>query len=194
MVAIPMKRILVVLAILGLAAALEAQSLAELAKREKERRETFRGRHAVVVKNKDLLLVKKAPAVEVNNPSVAGDEEQVSEPVDQTMDDNAGGTGLRPRPAAGTEGDPGAEDEGGGPLEDQLKVVDAVVENLTNEMNALRQQFEAQDNMVPGYVIQQQMDELNQRLVKAQARQAAIREKMEKQGIPIRKSPESPDR
>ena len=189
-----MKRILVILAILGLAAALEAQSLAELAKREKERRETFRGRHAVVVKNKDLLLVKKAPAVEVNNPSVAGDEEQVSEPVDQTMDDNAGGTGLRPRPAAGTEGDPSAEAEGGGPLEDQLKVVDVVVENLTNEMNALRQQFEAQDNMVPGYVIQQQMDELNQRLVKAQARQAAIREKMEKQGIPIRKSPESPDR
>lgn len=193
MVPIPMKRVLVILAVLGLAAALEAQSLAELAKREKARRETFRGRHAVVIKNKDLLQVKKAPAVEVNNPAVTDDGEQVPEPVDPSTD-IAGGTGLRPRPAAGTEGDPGAEAEGGGPLEDQLKVVDGVVENLTNEMNALRLQFEAQDNMVPGYVIQQQMDELNQRLVKAQARQAAIREKMEKQGIPIRKSPGSPDR
>jgi hypothetical protein len=189
---IPMKRIIVILAVLGLAAALQAQSLAELAKREKARRETFRGRHAVVIKNMDLLQVKKVPAVEVSDPAAMGDEEQIAEPVDRTTD-IAGGTGLK-RPPAGTEDTPGAEAEGGGPLEDQLKVVDAVVENLTNEMNALRQQFEAQDNMVPGYVIQQQMDELNQRLVKAQARQTAIRTKMEKQGIPIRKSSESPDR
>jgi len=192
MVPIPMKRIIVICAILGLAAALEAQSLAELAKREKTRRETFRGRHAVVIKNRDLLQVKKVPAVEVNNPAVLGDEEQTAEPLDRTMD-IPGGTGLKP-PQAGTEGTPGAEDEGGGPLEDQLQAVDDVVENLTNEMNALRLQFEAQDNMVPGYVIQQQMDDLNQRLVKAQARQTAIRAKMEKQGIPIKRSPGSPDR
>jgi len=193
MVPIPMKRIIVILAVLGLAAALQAQSLAELAKREKARRETFRGRHAVVIKNMDLLQVKKVPAVEVSNPAVMGDEEQIAEPVDRTMEIEGGTGGLNP-PQAGTEGTPGAEADGGGPLEDQLKVVDVVVENLTNEMNALRQQFEAQDNMVPGYVIQQQMDDLNQRLVKAQARQAAIRAKMEKQGIPIKKSPDSPDR
>jgi hypothetical protein len=192
MVPIPMKRIIVVLAVLGLAAALQAQSLAELAKREKARRETFRGRHAVVIKNMDLLQVKKVPAVEVSDPAVMGDEEQMAEPIDRTMEIE-GRTGLNP-PQAGTEGTLGAEADGGGPLEDQLQVVDAVVENLTNEMNALRQQFEAQDNMVPGYVIQQQMDDLNQRLVKAQARQAAIRAKMEKQGIPVKKSPESPDR
>jgi len=192
MVPIPMKRIIVILAVLGLAAAVQAQSLAELARREKTRRETFRGRHAVVIKNMDLLQVKKVPAVEVSNPAGMGDEEQVAEPLDRTMEIE-GGTGLNP-PQAGTEGTPGAEDEGGGPLEDQLKVVDGVVENLTNEMNALRQQFEAQDNMVPGYVIQQQMDDLNQRLVKAQARQTAIRAKMEKQGIPIKRSPGSPDR
>ncbi len=60
-----MKRALMVLAVVGLAASLEAQSLVELAKREKERREGLRGRHAVVIRNRDLLLVRKAPAVEV---------------------------------------------------------------------------------------------------------------------------------
>ena len=58
-----MKRALIFLAVIGFAASLGAQSLVELAKREKERRESFRGRHAVFVKNLDLLQVKKVAAV-----------------------------------------------------------------------------------------------------------------------------------
>jgi uncharacterized small protein (DUF1192 family) len=55
-------------------------------------------------------------------------------------------------------------------------------------MNALRQQFESQDAMVPGYVIQQQLDETNQRLLKAQAQQARIEAQIAKKAT-ARKAP-----
>jgi hypothetical protein len=195
-----MKRALIFLAVMGLAASLGAQSLVDLAKREKERRESFRGRHAVVIKNLDLLLVKKATAVEVTIPEGGAGENL--QPGDQSAPatDVTGEAGLVTPPSgseAGSEppatGENVSEDitEGSGPLEDQLKRVDALVEDLTTEMNSLRQQYEAQNTMVPGYVIQQQLEETNQRLVRAQNRQTAIRTKMEKQGLPIKKDPGS---
>lgn len=54
-------------------------------------------------------------------------------------------------------------------------------------------QYEAQDSMVPGYVIQQQLDETNQRLVKAQAQQARIEAMVEKRGA-TKKAPGDPER
>ena len=75
-------------------------------------------------------------------------------------------------------------------LADQLRAIDELVDGLTAEMNALRQRYESQNSMVPGYVIQEQMDELNRRFTRAQARQAAIEAKMVKLGLPVRKSPE----
>jgi hypothetical protein len=195
-----MKRVLIFLAVIGLAASLGAQSLVDLSKREKERRESFRGRHAVVVKNRDLLQVKKVPAVEVNNPdAVPGDDLQA---VDQgaAATDVSDDAGLA-TPPSGSEaaaeptlmGDNATDDltEGGGPLEDQLKAADELVDQLSTEMNALLQQYEAQNSMVPGSVIQQQLEETDQRLVKAQTRQAAIRAKMEKQGLTKKKDPAS---
>jgi hypothetical protein len=199
MKAIPMKRLLIVLAVLGLSAALSAQSLAELAKREKERRESLRGRHAVVITNRLLLQVKKVPAVEVTRmEEISGDETMGIDPGSDPagLPDDAGSTAepaaLRSQPGIDVPADAGPEAvaEGGGPLEDQLRVVDEVVENLTTEMNALQQQLEAQNTMVPASVIQQQMDETNQRLEQAKARQAGIRAKMERQGLPVKKSPD----
>ncbi len=190
MAVIPMKRIFVVIAVLGLAASLSAQSLVELAKREKARREGLKGRHAAVVTNRDLLLVKKVPAVEVGLPPGGFDDTLYLESGPEAA---AAEAGQEP-PAAGTGpaggAVPGEVAEGGGSLEDQLRVVDEVVEGLTQEMNALRQQFEAQNTMVPGSVIQQQMEETNQRLEQAKTRQAGIRAKMERQGIPVKKAAE----
>jgi hypothetical protein len=60
-------------------------------------------------------------------------------------------------------------------------------------MNALRQQYEFQDAMVPGYVIQEQIVETNRRLVKAQAQEARIQAEMEKKGL-AKKDPGAVDR
>jgi hypothetical protein len=82
-------------------------------------------------------------------------------------------------------GDGAAEDQAtsGGTLEAQFKAAQELVDLLTTKMNALRQQYEFQDVMVPGSVIQEQMAETNQRLVKAQAQEARIRSEMEKKGL-----------
>jgi len=208
-----MKRILIVLAVIGLAASLGAQSVVELAKREKERRESLKGRRAVIVMNHDLLKVKKVPGIEVSNPDAAvgeaaPDENQVAEPATVSSDTEPAvppsGSGapssrrIVPRVAAdgpSIMGDAAAPDQStsGKTLEAQLRAADELIDLLTTKMNALRQQYEYQDAMVPGYVIQQQIDETNQRLVKAQAQQARIQAEMNKRGVG-KKGPASIDR
>jgi len=195
-----MKRALIFLAVIGLAASLGAQSLAELAKREKERRESFRGRHVVFVKNWDLLQVKKVAAVEVTNPdAVRGGDLQAADQ-GAAATDASDDAGLA-TPPSGSEaasgptlmGNNATDDltEGGGPLEDQLKGADELVDKLTTEMNALLRQYEAQNAMVPGSVIQQQIEETNQRLVQAQTRQSRIRAKMGKKSLALKNDPGS---
>lgn len=198
-----MKKALIFLAVIGLAASLSAQGLMDLAKREKERRESFRGRHAVVITNQDLLLVKKVPAIEVTVPE--GESREALRPEDQqaAATDIGGEAGLVTPPPGSEAGSepPEAEQnvtgeipDSGEPLEDQLEAVDKLVEELTIEMSSLRQQFEAQNAMVPGGVIQQQIEETFQRLTQAQVRQAKIREKMGSKAPPIKKDPGSTDR
>jgi hypothetical protein len=198
-----MKKALIFLTVLGLTASLGAQSVVELSKREKARREGLKGRHAVVVNNHDLLQVKKLPAVEVANPVQEGGERALAE--DQGADVAALSSDAEQSvPPSGSEappvrriiprvaaagpaltGDGAATDQAtsGGTLEPQLKAAQELVDLLTTKMNTLRQQFEFQDAMVPGSVIQEQMAETNQRLVKAQAQEARIRSEMEKKGL-----------
>lgn len=201
-----MKRLLIVIAVIALAASLSAQSLAELAKKEKARREGLKDRHAVVIRNADLFRVQKTPAVTVTNPGeAAGDaggvEGQDVEPATVLEEDNpasqpsgSGAPSRRIVPAVAPNGplitgEANRDQAGvGGTIEAQLKAAQELVDLLTTKMNALRQQFETQDAMVPGYVIQQQMDETNQRLLKAQAQQARIEAQIAKAG-PAKKAP-----
>jgi hypothetical protein len=207
-----MKRFLLLIVVLGLAASLGAQSLAELAKSEKARRESLKGRHAVIVRNADLLKVQKAPAVQITIPEEIGGEtvsgegqdvepETVSEETEPSSLPSGSGapSGRRIVPSVAPNGPLITGDvnrdqaEGRGTLEAQLKASKDLVDLLTTKMNALRQQFEAQDSMVPGYVIQQQLDETGQRLVKAQAQQARIEAMVEKRGA-TKKAPGDPER
>ena len=201
-----MKRLLIVVAVIGLAASLSAQSLADLAKKEKARREGLKDRHAVVIRNADLFRVQKTPAVTVTNPGEtagepSGVEGQDVEPATVSDEGDSGslpsGSGAPSRRIVPTvspngpliTGEANRDQAGvGGTLEAQLKAAQDLVDLLTTKMNALRQQFESQDAMVPGYVIQQQLDETNQRLIKAQAQQARIEAQIAKAG-PAKKAP-----
>ncbi|HPW17966.1 MAG TPA: hypothetical protein PLP83_06260 [Candidatus Aminicenantes bacterium] len=189
-----MKRLFLVAAVIGLAASLGAQSLTELAKREKARREALKDKAPAVATNADILRVKKTSAVEVVPPGFEGTEVLEGEDAFAAAETEGQGTGTGVLPS-GSGAPPAArrivprtapdgplitgdanrdQAEGGGTLEAQLKAANDLVDLLTTKMNALRQQFESQDAMVPGYVIQQQLDETGQRLVKAQAQQARI--------------------
>ncbi|OGD16706.1 MAG: hypothetical protein A2V76_02360 [Candidatus Aminicenantes bacterium RBG_16_63_14] len=191
-----MKKALILLAVIGLSASLGAQSVAELAKREKARREALRGRHAVVIKNADLLRVQKAPAVEVTNPDEAVGEAALDEA--QDVQPATAARRITPRvsadgPTIMGEGESVDLSSSEKTLDAQLKAATDLVDLLTTKMNALRQQYEYQDAMVPGYVIQQQIDETNQRLLKAQAQQARIQAEFDKRGAG-KKDPGSPGR
>jgi len=207
-----MKRLFLIVAVLALACALSAQSLAELSKREKARRESLKGERAAVVTNVDLLRVKKTTAVEVVPPEAEGDivlegeEPQVSQETglseNQTITEPSGSgapSGRRNVPRVGTDGPVITADanrdliEPGGTLEAQLEAAKEMVDLLTTKMNALRQQFEYQDAMVPGYIIQKQLDDTNQRLLKAQAQMARIEGLVEKKA-PGRKTPGQTER
>lgn len=188
-----MKRIWIVVAVLGLTASLGAQSLADLAKREKARREGL-ARHAVVIKNQDLLLIKKVPAVEVTRPEGEGWPAEEAQAPDQAVAAEGQGNEAAQEPAPAGGNAASGIPEGIGQLQDQLKAADALVEELTNEMNSLRQQFESQNAMVPGYIIQERMDETSQRLSQALTRQAKIREKLGNRAPAPKKEPGAPDR
>jgi hypothetical protein len=197
-----MKRLLLIVAVIGLSASLGAQSLTELAKKEKARREALKGKAAAVVTNVDLLRVKKTAAVEVVPAEPEGsailEGEDVAPAVEAGSQDAGAGNlpsgsgappaGRRIVPRTAPDGPliTGDADrdqaEGRGTLNAQLKAAKELVDLLTTKMNALRQQFEYQDAMVPGYVIQQQLDETGQRLLKAQAQQARIEAQIAKKG------------
>jgi len=202
-----MKRIFVFIAILGLAASLGAQSLAELSKKEKARRESLKGPKAAVIRNVDLLRVQKTSAVEVAPPEAEMTEAlEGEEPAGATESGTASEpsgsgapSGRRITPRVGPDGPVIMGDadrdqaEGGGTLEAQLQAAKNLVDLLTTKMNALRQQLEYQDAMVPGYVIQQQLDETNQRLLKAQAQQARIEDQISRKAT-SKKAPGEPER
>lgn len=197
-----MKRALIVVAVLGLTASLGAQSLVELAKREKERRAQYRGRHAAVITSRELALVKKTGAVVVTPPESWPGDETGAEPGSETAEAAYDGGLVNAPSDPGTAGEPGAAAEtaeeplpdGAAALADQLRAVDELVEGLTTEMNSLRQRYESQNGMAPSSVILEQMDETNRRLTRAQTRQAAIEAKMVKLGLPVRKIPDSAGR
>lgn len=183
-----MKKTLIVIAVIALNVSLGAQSLVELAKQEKARREAFKGRPIAVVLNRDLLAVKKTPAVEVGR---AGEEAsgETPQPEPDASPNSDGtipeGTQIMPRveaagPVLMDEGVPERLASSIKLLESQLQAAAELVDLLTTKMNALRQQYESQDAMVPGSVIQQQLNETNARLVKAQAQMARIQEELDK--------------
>ena len=202
-----MKKALIFVAVIFLAAALGAQSVADLAKREKARRESLQGRHAVVVTNADLLRIQKVAAVQVTGSDAAVPEARAGEPATVSSDAESANPPSGSRAPSGRRivprvspdgplitGDPDRDQiEGRGTLEAQLEAAQDLVDLLTTKMNALRQQYEFQGAMVPGYIIQQRVDETNQRLVKAQAQQARIQAEIEKKGR-AKKEPGSADR
>ncbi|MBM3306055.1 MAG: hypothetical protein FJY79_08985 [Candidatus Aminicenantes bacterium] len=191
-----MKRAVVVLVLAGFAAALSAQSVADLARKERERREALKGRRATVVTNDDLLRVAKRPAVEISSRAPGWDIVEGDEPERVTGPESATGPGtvvsapeaaegssrrITPRvtaPGPSLMPDRDAVDQmgmGAGPLEAQLKAAEELVDLLETKLAALKQEYEFQNNMVPNYVIEKELNDTYQRLQKAQAQEARIR-------------------
>jgi len=174
---------------------LSAQSLAELSKKEKERRATAKGKTTVVT-NADLAKVKKKPAVSSSESAKTEEEVQAENPeaVDETVTppeaENAQGQELAPgaeqtppEEAPSTDQEPVLTDQEfdarKSELEDKWNRALEMVDLLTMKMNGLWQEFYSLDDMTARDRIQQQISENYEKLLKAQQDETKAREELD---------------
>jgi hypothetical protein len=171
-----MKRIAVLSVCLVLIGSLYGQSVVELSRREKARREGLKGRAARVVMNADLAALQKLPAATTPETAAAKPEtpnRPNQTPADATREDMS--------PAVAPNGpllyNPADADsfKSGGNLEARLKAAHEEVNRLTTQMNLLMQQINILNTMTPRGVYQQQIDETYQKLLKAQDEEAKLK-------------------
>jgi hypothetical protein len=174
---------------------LQSQSVAELAKKEKERRAALKGKAVTVITTADLAKVKKRPAVEVTNAEPAAGEATQAEGQSQEgtvppgTAERAQAAGAeaatvppaeQPNPDSASPAQPPALSE----KDYQAKQADLaktaqdkvdLVDLLTLKMNSLYQQFYSLDNMKSREMVQAQISDTYDKLLKAEldAKQAA---------------------
>ena len=194
-----MKKTLVFLIMIGFAATLGAQSLAELARLEKARRNSLGDRRAPVITNLDLLRVTKKPAVEIVVPpsEIVELEEGMgveAEVTDESVEpetaevepavEEAAPDAIAP-PAGETAVEaitPPLEAPATGPsLEEQLQAAEELADLLETKIAKLKQDYSFQESMIPNYVIERQLTETLERLNKAQAEATRLRREIGQQ-------------
>jgi hypothetical protein len=170
-----------------LAAFLHSQSLAELAKKEKERREALKGKSTTVITNADLTKVKKRPAVESAEAELVEAEElaeQVGEedvPPPATVEtaeaeEQAGDLVIPAEPPALTEKEIQMKQN---ELIDLAAEKQEMVELLTMKMNALYQEYYGLDTLKSREILQIQISDTYDKLLKAEADAAKARQEVE---------------
>jgi hypothetical protein len=183
-----MKRVLITTLFLALVASLYGQSVSELARLEKARREALKGNRAKVITNADLAAVRKTPAVVVvtpespeDNPSGLSGQDSASG-LSQGSGDAGGpvvmvptvaknGPSLFGKDASEDQASPGNSRD----MESRLRATEELIDLLTTKMNALMQEANNLDTMTPKDAIQKQIDETNQKLLKVQDEAARLK-------------------
>jgi len=164
------KRIFVVLCVpLFLASLAAPQSLSEIAKKEKARREVLKGNKSLAVTNADLARVKKKPAV-----TVSAEAEAAAEVKNETA--------AEPQSSEALKAEEKPEDsaaEARKRFEEQKTELEAAwakakenVELLSQKMRVLVHQFYSFDSMTSKDQIQRAMGEASQTLQAALADEA----------------------
>lgn len=168
---------------------LQSQSLAELAKREKERRAALKGRTATVITTADIAKVKKRPAVETTTQEqTVGEGTETAQAVEAGQVEGQAQEGAAP--PAGTEAAAAKPVEPPKPQEtapaqtpslsekdykarqaeltktaqDKQEMVDL----LTLKMNSLYQELYSLDNLKSRELLQAQISDTYDKLLKAE--------------------------
>lgn len=147
------------------------QSLVELAKKEKARRERLKNRKTVVVTNADLTKINKQPGVRVASSPPSPDRMRRSPteniPV-RPVGKSRSGTGGR-APSASIDA-----------LERELKQADEKVGTLTLQLSGLWRELYTLGASIPSHVIQQQISFTYLQLQKAKLAADELRARLEK--------------
>jgi hypothetical protein len=152
------------------------QTLAEIARKERERRAALKGRRAAVITNADLAKLKKKPALEVPIPPPEPVTEEIVLP--ETSPPAAVEPQAQPPAALPAEADPVPPDLKA--LQERWEKAKEYVELLTLKMGALWQQFYSQEDMTTKDSLQQSIAETFIKLQKAQEEETQARVDLEK--------------
>ncbi len=169
----------------------QEQSLAELARKEKERRENLKSRQTKVITNKDLENLQKSPAIIIKGQETTSSPESQTTTFPQststssvvhrvTVAEPSGGTSSY-QPSGTAEPRTSFMDKEGSSLENAWKKAQEYVELLTLKMNSLWQEFYSLDDMTSRDHIQKQISETYEKLLKAQEEESRLRAEYEKQ-------------
>lgn len=173
-----------------LASFLQSQSLAELAKKEKERRAAVKGK-ATTITSAEIAKVKKRPAVETVQETTAAETEAqageaAAEGAEQAAPPAAGGQAVEPVPAAEEPppDDPAAQAARDGQkklaeLTDLAQQKAEMVELLALKMNALYQEFYGLENMKSRELVQIQISDTYDKLLKAEVESSKAQKDLE---------------
>ncbi len=160
---------------ISLVQAASGQSLAEAAKKEKERRENLKGKTSIVVTNADLAGIKRKPAIASESPAESA--KPAAAAAEKLADAGRGGTA----PAADPQDEARKKfEEKKSDLEARLDKAKELVELLGLKMNALWQQFYSFNTMTPKDQVQKQIRETHLKLQAAQAAEKKIKDELEK--------------
>ena len=176
------KKIIVGISLpLFLTTVLSSQSLVELAKKEKERREKLKGQKKTVVTNADLSNIKRGPALTTSRqPSSLDTGTTTGSSSSLSAMDKAepSGAGSRTAAAGGADrAEPGQNEAA--ELEQKWKSAREQVGLLTTRMNGLWQEFYSMDDMSSRETIQRQISETSLRLQKAKEDEARARKEFQ---------------
>ncbi len=189
-----MRKILASLVLpLLLASFIQSQSLAELAKKEKERRAALKGTTTTVT-SADIAKVKKRPAVEAAEAqAAAGEEARAGEAAPPAGLEEAPPVEGQAAAAAAVPAKPAEaappEDEAAKTaaelqkrqkeLADKAQEKIEMVELLNLKLNALYQEFQGLDNIKSREMIQLQISDAYDKLLKAEAESAQAQKELE---------------
>jgi hypothetical protein len=169
-----------------------AQSLAELSRKEKERRAALKGK-VTVVTNDDLGNVKKQSAITMTQTGTAAEEGQGAQSTEPSVKRPSTPTDGRPPfniNSAAVRGDArassaispamsdGESQQTRMQLEESLSAAGEAVDLLTTKMKALWQQFYNMDTMGTRDKVQLEISETNEKLLKAQEDKARAEEEL----------------
>ena len=177
---------------------LQSQSLADLAKKEKARREAMKGKGAAVITTADLAKVKKRPAVESANQEQAAAEgteaaqagavegqaqEGATPPVAAGQAAEAGAQAVKPAEETPPAQDPATAAQDVQKKQNELAEISQqkaeMVDLLSTKMNALYQEFYGLDNLKSREMVQLQISDTYDKLLKAETESSKAKKDLE---------------
>ena len=173
------KKTILALMVFMLGSFLYSQSLVELAKKEKERRENLKNKKSQVITNAHLNKIKRGEAIEIP-PSEAKEKN-----IENSEKASSPPPLINTPTLIRTNQNNSEEEEPAGPnsiqnLEEKWKKADEMVSLLNLKMNALYQKYYNGDELTPRQKIEKEIAETYQQLLEAQKEADKVKAELEK--------------